>query len=68
MAQKYICDSCGKVIDDPYDVRMREFFIDAEYDLSQWWYRPVKHKCRIHLCDGCFKGLNKLADKKKGEK
>lgn len=27
MAKKYVCDICGRVIDDPYSAKMREFYL-----------------------------------------
>lgn len=28
----YKCDSCGRTIDNPYKVKMKEFYISYEYD------------------------------------
>jgi len=49
----YVCDSCGKVITNPYNVRMREYvsIVDG------------KRKVKVHLCADCFKSLGEIARK-----
>lgn len=60
----YVCDACGVVIDDPYSVKMREFFVAFGSDMCP---EPFKEKVKIHLCNDCFKGLKNVARKKRGE-
>lgn len=56
----YKCDSCNKVISDPYTVKMKEFYLGVDTDYFSGIAIPVecKSKIKIHLCDDCFKGLN----------
>lgn len=66
----YKCDACGCMIDDPHDVKMKEFYVGCESTISG---HPlpidVTRKTKIHICDECFKGLNLIAEKAmKGEK
>lgn len=69
----YRCDSCNKVISDPYTVGMKEFYLgvdDTDYFSLIGIAIPVecKRKIKIHLCDDCFKGLHVIAEKKECEK
>ncbi len=51
----YICDSCGRTIDNPYTEKMKEFYVE--------YYRfELKRKRKIHLCNKCYHGLNKIAE------
>lgn len=64
----YRCDSCNKVISDPYEVEMKEFYlgVDTDYFSLIGIATPVerKRKIKIDLCDDCFKGLHVIAEKK----
>lgn len=65
----YRCDSCNKVISDPYEVEMKEFYLgvdDTDYFSLIGIEIPVerKRKIEIHLCDDCFKGLHAIAEKR----
>ena len=62
----YVCDSCKRIIDDPYELRMKEFSYVATYDCGMCL--PDKMKCRkkIHLCGKCFESLKYIAEKKRG--
>ncbi len=68
----YQCDSCNKVIADPYTVGMKEFYlgVDTDYFSLIGTAIPVerKRKIKIQLCDDCFKGLHLIAEKKEREK
>lgn len=61
----YICDSCGEIIDDPYKVKMKEFYVgmDIDYGIAT----PLKRKriSKVHLCDDCFSSLYEIAARKK---
>ena len=51
----YICDSCGKTIYNPHREKMREFYVE--------YYRiDMSRKTKIHLCNECYRGLNKIAE------
>lgn len=56
----YQCDSCNKVISDPYTAKMKEFYLGVDTDYFSGIAIPVesKRKVKIHLCDECYKGLN----------
>ena len=62
----YQCDSCNKVIQDPYIVKMKEFYvgIDREYFTGLGTLVKSKRKIKIQLCDDCYKGLHFIAEKK----
>lgn len=69
----YRCDSCNKVISDPYEVEMKEFYLgvdDTDYFSFIGIAIPVerKRKIKIDLCDDCFRGLHVIAEKKEREK
>lgn len=62
----YQCDSCNKVISDPYTVKMKEFYVGVmDIDCSSGIVIPIgsKRKIKIHLCDDCYKGLHLIAEK-----
>lgn len=60
----YQCDSCNKVISDPYTVKMKEFYLGVDIDCLSGITIPIesKRKVKIHLCDECYKGLNLIGE------
>lgn len=58
----YICDACGKVIADPFEVGMKKF--DMLVDESGGALMPVARAKRVtvHLCGDCFHGLHLIAE------
>ena len=64
----YQCDSCNKVISDPYEVEMKEFYLGADIDCFSLTGIaipiPRKRTIKIQLCDDCYKGLHLIAEKK----
>lgn len=64
--KRYVCDSCQKIINNPYEVRMKEFFISTEYDYGMVFPVPTKTKRRIHLCDDCFNALKHMGKTEEG--
>lgn len=66
----YQCDSCYKIIENPYIVKMKEFYIDNTHSIQDENLIESKRKIRIHLCDECYKRLIsywRIIAKKKGE-
>lgn len=61
MAEVYKCDACSVMIDRPYDVQMKEFYIGCSFE--SYGVVPVnsRRKVKVHLCDECFKGLKMIA-------
>lgn len=57
MSKVYKCDSCGVEIENPYDVRMKEFTLCACIDEHGIFPSPWKKKTKVHLCNDCFVGL-----------
>lgn len=60
----YQCDSCYKVIANPYTVKMKEFYLGVDTDCLSGIPFPVesKREIKIHLCDECYKGLNLIGE------
>lgn len=60
----YQCDSCKKIIDDPFTVKMKEFYLGVDTDCLSGIAIPIKsrRKVKIHLCDECYKGLNLIGE------
>ena len=65
MSKVYKCDSCGSVIENPYAVKMKEFYIGAKFDFGMCFHEESKQKVKIHLCNECYKGLRTIANKVK---
>lgn len=58
----YQCDSCNKVISDPYTVKMKEFYCGIVIPVES------KRKIKIQLCSDCYKGLHLIAEQREREK
>ena len=58
----YKCDSCGRIIDSPYEERMKEFYISGSCDYIFIIPHNDKLRVKIHLCNDCFRGLHKIAE------
>lgn len=66
----YQCDSCEKVIEDPYTVKMKEFYLGMmDTDCSSGIVIPIerKRKIKIQICNDCYKGLHLIAERKERE-
>lgn len=65
----YQCDSCYKIIENPYIVKMKEFYVGIDIEYFSQIGIPIesKRKIKIHLCDDCYKGLRVIAEKKERE-
>lgn len=60
----YQCDCCDKVISNPHNVKMKEFYvgIDTEYFTRIKIPIESKRKIKIQLCDDCYKGLHLIGE------
>lgn len=70
MSKVYKCDCCEEIVENPHEARMKEFYIDAEYDIVGG-ILPIfsKDTTKIHLCEKCYKGLKEIGGRVKlGEK
>lgn len=59
----YKCDSCEKMIENPYEEKMREFFVGCSFEIFGVAPKNEKRKAKIHLCENCYKGLHLIAEK-----
>lgn len=62
----YKCDCCEKEISDPYEQKMKEFYVGCEFDYCGVFPVNSKRKITVDLCEDCFRGLHLIAEKKKG--
>ena len=62
MARVYVCDSCGKVIENPHSQKMKEFCLTGHYHYGMVLERPLEEKKEINLCDDCFHALHLIAE------
>ena len=61
----YQSDSCYKIIENPYIVKMKEFYVGIDIEYFSRIETPIerKRKIKIQLCDDCYKGLHLIAEK-----
>lgn len=64
----YKCDSCNKLISDPYTVGMKEFYLGVDTDCLGLIGIAIpfecKRKIKTHLCDDCTKACMLLPKKR----
>ena len=62
----YQCDCCKKIIEVPFTVKMKEFYLGVDTDCFSGIAIPIesKRKIKIQLCDDCYKGLHLIAEKR----
>lgn len=54
----YVCDACGETMKDPYEAKMRMFYIGVEFDYGYAFRRNAKtRKTKVHLCGDCYGAL-----------
>lgn len=58
----YKCDSCGMLIENAHEVKMREFTFTRVNRGGWFQWIKIEEPKKVHLCDTCFHGLNKIAD------
>lgn len=60
----YVCDACGRIMTDPHQAAMKEFYlgsyIDGDGDPIT---KRITKKRKVDLCSECFHGLYLLAEK-----
>ena len=63
MSKEYVCNSCEEIAKNPHEVKMKEFYIGCSFETFGVFPSFDKRKLKIHLCDNCFRGLRKIAEK-----
>ena len=63
MSKEYVCNSCEEIIKSPHEVKMKEFYIGCSFEFGRVLQSYDTRKVKIHLCDKCFLGLGKIAEK-----
>ena len=66
MAKKYVCDICGDIVENPYAVRMVEFYIGAKIDFGSVFPEDCKGKRRIHVCPCCKEDFAAFVKERRG--
>ena len=61
----YVCDACGKTMKDPYEAKMREFYVGMTIDYGHAFPCKVKTcKAKVHLCEDCYRALCEIGKAK----
>lgn len=60
MARVYICDMCMDIVQNPYEVRMKQFCVPIGKEYKEGTGRCRKKK--IHLCRKCLEKLKVVAE------
>ena len=66
MAKVYVCDACGITIENPYEAKMKEFYVGCSFELCGVLPSFDKRRVKVHLCDDCYHALCEIATKVKG--
>lgn len=61
MAKAYVCDACGITMTDPYEAKMKEFYVAGVPDYGTIVPSDTKIKKKVHLCDECYHALHEIA-------
>lgn len=61
MAKAYVCDACGITMTEPYEAKMKEFYLGMDICINVMLPSPRKRKIRVHLCDECYHALHEIA-------
>lgn len=57
------CDCCKKVIEDPYEVNFREYFVLKEFTSNGDPYPNIKKEERTaELCKNCYDSFNLIKE------
>lgn len=65
MAKAYVCDACGRTMQNPHEAKMKKFYMGTTYEFGGAFFCPVSQKTKVHLCDDCYHALREIAEKKK---
>jgi hypothetical protein len=63
----YKCDSCGRIMSNPYKERMIKFYVGCHFDFGAVFSENCKRSVKIHLCENCYHGLHLIAEKKRSD-
>lgn len=64
MSYVWMCDACGSVTSNPYEVKMKEFYVGCSFvDFGVGFPINERRKTKVHLCDECYKSLKLIARK-----
>lgn len=63
--RKYVCDLCGKVIENPYKAKLTQFCFMVKSEPYGVFEEDTKLKFKIDLCKGCLEKLITVKDKEK---
>lgn len=61
MAKAYVCDACNVTMVNPYEAKMREFYVGVGYDYHAYEINVKTAKQTVHLCDECYLALREIA-------
>jgi hypothetical protein len=64
MAKVFACDACGCMVEDPYEAKMKEFYIGVSFEMDGAFPVRRRRKEIVHLCEECYHGLQAIAKKK----
>lgn len=59
----YKCDSCGRMIKDPYREKMKEFYIVLDDEFGICIPRNRKRRTKVDICSECWWGLRQISEK-----
>ncbi len=54
------CDCCKKIIEDPFEVNFREYYLAAEYTLGAYFPVNSRKREKTDLCVDCYKNLHQV--------
>lgn len=60
----YVCDACGRIMTDPHQAAMKEFYLSSYIDVDgDPVARRFTKKVKIDLCPDCFHTLHLIRKK-----
>lgn len=55
------------MIENPYEEKMKEFYVGCEFDYCGVFPVNSKRKIKVDLCEDCYRGLHNIAESKRSE-